>query len=314
MPKPMQPLVERELSEKFTVHQPFKSEDPEGMIASVKDDIVGIAAGGVDVDDAYLDQFPNLKIIANFGVGYDSIDANACEKRGVIVTNTPDVLTEDVADIAMALLLSTTRELSAAERWLRAGNWEAKGSFPLTRGSLRGRIMGIVGLGRIGKAIAHRAEAFGLTICYHGRSKQDGVAYPYYPSVMALAEACDTLMLVAPGGEETKHMVGESVFEALGPEGIVINIGRGTVIDEAALIKALQDGTILGAGLDVFEEEPHVPEALRKLENTVLLPHVGSASQFTRNAMAQLVVDNLVGWFEKGHPVTPVAETPFPAK
>lgn len=312
MPKKMLPLVERELKKTFTLHQSFLSDDPAAAMAAVADQVRGVAAGGVKVDDAFLDQFPKLEIVANFGVGYDNIDAVACAKRNVIVTNTPDVLTEEVADTAMALLLSAVRELSSAERYLRAGLWESNGAFPLTRGTLRGRKLGIVGLGRIGKAIAKRAEAFGLEICYHGRRKQDDVSYAYYPSVLELAEACDTLMLVVPGGAETQHMVDAKVLEALGETGVVINIGRGTLIDETALISALEKGTILGAGLDVFEHEPVVPEALRKLENTVLLPHVGSASQYTRDAMAQLVVDNLVNWFEKGAPVTPVAETPFP--
>ncbi|MBO0347009.1 2-hydroxyacid dehydrogenase [Roseibium sp. CAU 1637] len=308
MSRPMRPLVARQLTEKVSLVESHLQDDPDAAIAEVAADVRGLACIGQKVDAALLDRFPKLEIIANFGVGYDNIDASACAARGVMVTNTPDVLTEEVADTALGLLIMTVREFGAAERHLRAGKWEGEGAFPLTAGTLRGRTLGIVGLGRIGKAIAERAEAFGLKIAYHGRSKQAGVAYPYFPSVLELAAACDTLMLVVPGGAETRHMVDKPVLEALGRDGVLINVGRGTLVDEAALIEALENGTILSAGLDVFEQEPHVPAKLRALENVVALPHVGSASVHTRDAMGQLVVDNLVSWFETGKPVTPVAE------
>ncbi|MHC5655854.1 2-hydroxyacid dehydrogenase [Stappia sp. ICDLI1TA098] len=310
----MLPVVEETLASRFTLHKVGRDEvaslDP-GLAAR----IAGVACGAhVPVDAPLIDRLPKLEIVANFGVGYDSVDAAHCASKGICVTNTPDVLSEEVADTALGLLLMTARELSAAERYLRAGNWVGKGPYPLTAGTLRGRKLGILGLGRIGKAIARRAEAFGMEIHYHGRSRQADVAYPYHPTLAGMAEACDTLMVVAPGGASTRGIVDAGVLKALGPQGIVINVGRGTVIDEPALVAALADGTILSAGLDVFAEEPKVPQALIDMERVVLLPHVGSASRHTRDAMGRLCAENLISWFETGQPVTPVAETPFARK
>ncbi|WP_041375368.1 2-hydroxyacid dehydrogenase [Polymorphum gilvum] len=310
MPSPMRDIVTAGLEAAFTVHKTYDAAEPEAAIDAVADRIRGIAVVGRRIDKAMVDRFPNLEIVANFGVGYDNVDAAYCGSKGIVVTNTPDVLTEEVADTAIGLMLMTVRELSAAERWLRAGKWENEGPYPLTRATLRGRTLGILGLGRIGKAIAHRAEAFGMPVHYHGRHRQADVAYTYHDSLVSLAEAVDTLMLVAPGGADTHHMVGERVLKALGPDGILINVGRGTVVSETALVAALRKGTILAAGLDVFENEPHVPQALVDCPNVVLLPHVGSASVHTRNAMGQLVVDNLTAWFRTGKAVTPVPETP----
>ncbi len=261
------------------------------------------------IDAAFIDAFPNLEIIANFGVGYDAVDARHAGESGVMVTNTPDVLTEEVADTAVGLLLNTVREFSKAEKWLRDGNWVAKGGYRLTPGTLRGRKVGIFGLGRIGLAIARRLEAFGLPIAYHNRRPADGVAYAYYPSLVALAEAVDTLISVAPGGAATEKAVNAEVLKALGPDGVFINIGRGSTVDEAALAAALADRTIFAAGLDVFADEPRVPQALLDADNACLLPHVGSASVHTRRAMADLCVDNLVSWFSEGRALTPVGET-----
>ncbi|WP_417687162.1 2-hydroxyacid dehydrogenase [Roseibium sp.] len=310
VPRVMRDVVMRGLAEHFNVHKPYEAADPFAVMAELSQTIRGAAVLGQKVDAAFLDQFPNLEIVANFGVGYDNIDAHDCSARGIMVTNTPDVLTDEVADTAIGLLIMTVRELSAAERWVRDGSWKAKGAFPLSKATLSGRKLGVLGLGRIGKAIAKRAEAFGLEIHYHGRSKQKGIAFPYHATLLDLATACDTLMIVAPGGEDTHHIVNAEVLKALGPSGIVINIGRGTVVDEAALAEALADGTIHAAGLDVFEHEPNVPQALLDLENVVVLPHVGSASVHTRDAMGQLVVDNLVSWFRSGRAVTSVPETP----
>ncbi|MBD8893840.1 2-hydroxyacid dehydrogenase [Roseibium litorale] len=309
MPKAMRDIVLNGLEARFTLHKPYEAADGGEAISASSAGVRGLAVLGTRIDAAYLDKFPYLEIVSNFGVGYDNIDAEACGARGIMVTNTPDVLTEEVADTAIGLLIMTVRELSAAERWLRDGNWSGKGPFPLTKASLKDRTLGIVGLGRIGKAIASRAEAFGLKVHYHGRNQQAGVTYPYHATLKGLAETVDTLMLVAPGGDETRHMINAEILKALGPTGILINIGRGTVVDELALIDALSNGTIHAAGLDVFENEPHVPEALMALPNAVLLPHVGSASVSTRDAMGQLVVDNLVSWFETGKAITPVAET-----
>ena len=275
-------------------------------------DVRGLAVGGhFDADGAFLARFPRLEIVANFGVGYNNVDTAWAARNGVIVTNTPDVLNDEVADTAMGLIIATARQLPAAERHLRAGYWKAR-PFPLTA-SLRGRTVGILGLGRIGKAIATRAEAFGMAVVYHGRKPQPGVPYLYCPTVMALAEACDVLVVIAPGGPDTRHLVDAAVLDALGPEGILINVARGTLVDEAALIDALRSGRILSAGLDVFENEPHVPQDLIDMDHVVLLPHVGSASTHTRTAMGQLVVDNLLSWAAGHGPVTPVVETPWPA-
>ena len=260
------------------------------------------------VNAGFIDAFPRLEIVSSFGVGYDHVDAAHAATRGVVVTNTPDVLTEEVADTAVGLLLNTVRELSGAEAWLRKGNW-LKGNYPLTRGTLRERSVGIFGMGRIGQAIATRLAAFGLPISYHNRRRVDGVPYVYHPSLVELARNVDTLVSVAPGGASTEKAVNREVLEALGPDGVFVNIGRGSTVDEDALAAALADGTIMAAGLDVFADEPNVPEALMKAPNAVLLPHVGSASVHTRRAMGALVADNVISWFDEGRALTPVAET-----
>ncbi len=267
---------------------------------------LAVAGGHVRIDAALMDTLPSLEVVASLGVGYDHVDALEAARRGVIVTHTPDVLTGEVADLAMCLLLSTIRQTPQAERFLRAGQW-LNGNFPLTT-TLRERTVGILGLGRIGKAIAARLVASDVSVEYHGRKPQPDVPYRYHPSLLGMARHCDVLMVVASGGAQTHHLVNAEVLKALGPNGIVINVGRGTVIDEAALVQALQDKTILSAGLDVFENEPQVPQALIALDHVVLLPHVGSASVYTRKAMAQLVVDNLVSWFGGRGPLTPVPE------
>jgi len=271
-------------------------------------DVKGVASMST-VDAKLIDALPNLEIIGNFGVGYDAVDAKHAGANDVMVTNTPDVLTEEVADTALGLLIDTVRELSKSQEFLRAGRWPKEGRYPLSKLSLRGRSVGIFGLGRIGKAIAHRVEAFGLPVSYHNRRKADDVSYTYYPSLLELAKAVDTLILVAPGGAETAKAIDADVLKALGPEGVLINIGRGSVVDEDALAQALTDGTIAAAGLDVFANEPNVPQALLDAPNTVLLPHIGSASEKTRRDMANLVIDNLISWFDNGEAITPVPET-----
>ncbi|MDZ5695789.1 2-hydroxyacid dehydrogenase [Chelativorans sp. M5D2P16] len=268
----------------------------------------GIASATV-IDAALIDALPNLEIIANFGVGYDVVDAAHAGARGVMVTNTPDVLTEEVADTAIGLLINAVRELPRAEAYLRAGRWSQEGPYPLTRGSLRGRSVGIFGMGRIGRAIARRIEAFGLPVSYHNRRQVEDIDYRYHPTLLSLAEAVDTLISVAPGGTATEKAVNADVLAALGPEGVFVNIGRGSTVDEEALADALRSGTILAAGLDVFVDEPNVPEALMACENACLLPHVGSASVHTRQGMADLTVDNLIAWFTEGKALTPVPET-----
>jgi lactate dehydrogenase-like 2-hydroxyacid dehydrogenase len=272
----------------------------------------GIARGGhFPIDKPFMDLLPKLEIVANFGVGYDGIDLKTCAARGIVVTNTPDVLTEEVADTALGLLLMTVRELSAAEHHLHAGKWVKEGPYPLTRATMRDRTAGIAGLGRIGIAIARRLEAMQVPVVYHNRHKRDDVAYRYYADLAAMAKDVDTLIVVLPGGDGTAKLVNADVLKALGPRGILVNIGRGSAVDEKALIAALRNGTIMAAGLDVFADEPNVPAELMALPNAVLLPHVGSASVYTRDAMGKLCADNLVSWFSSGRPLTPVPETPW---
>ena len=290
----------------FAVRE-FQKRDLSELSDDEKAQIRGIASFG-NVSAAMMDALPALEIVASFGVGYDSVDAAHAASKGIMVTNTPEVLTEEVADTALGLLLMTVRELPQAERHLRAGKWEAQGPYPLTHGTLRGRTVGIMGLGRIGIAIAKRLESFGVEIAYFNRSKRNDVPYAYHGSLEELAAAVDTLIIAAPGGASTDKAINAGVLKALGPKGILINIGRGTTVDEEALIAALQDGTIMAAGLDVFEKEPKVPQALIDLPNAVLLPHVGSASHHTRNEMGNLVVQNLKAWFSGNDVLTPVSE------
>lgn len=268
----------------------------------------GISAFG-GVDAAFIDAFPNLEIIANFGVGYDSVDAVHAGARGIMVTNTPDVLTEEVADLTVGLLLATLREIPKAEAWLRQGKWVKDGGYRLSPLSLRGRRIGIFGLGRIGLAVAKRLEAFGVSIAYHNRRPVEGVSYAYFATLRDLVEAVDTLVSIAPGGAATEKAINADILKALGPEGVLVNTGRGSTVDEDALAAALCDGTIAAAGLDVFADEPNVPQALLDAPNTLLLPHIASASVVTRRAMADLCVDNLVSWFSGRKALTPVPET-----
>jgi lactate dehydrogenase-like 2-hydroxyacid dehydrogenase len=226
-----------------------------------------------------------------------------------MVTNTPDVLTEEVADIAMGLLICTLREFVKADKYLRSGLWLTQ-QYPLSVGSLRDRKVGMVGMGRIGQAIARRLDASKVPVVYHSRNPAKGVSHKHYPDLIEMAKAVDTLIVIVPGGHGTNKMINADVMKALGPRGVIINVARGTVVDEQAMIAALKSGTILGAGLDVFEKEPNVPDELKTMQNVVLLPHIGSASVVTRNAMDQLVVDNLKAWFSGKPPLTPVPETP----
>lgn len=291
----------------------IKSCDPALISDELGKTVRGVAASpslaGNFVGPDFMKALPALEIVANFGVGYDGVDAKYAGKADIMVTNTPDVLTEEVADTAIGLLLNTVREFAKAENYLREGRWPKDGAYPLTRASLRGRRVGIFGMGRIGQAIARRLEAFGLPVSYHNRSKVEGVGYDYYPTLVELAHAVDTLISVAPGTPSTEKAVNTEVLKALGPNGIFVNIGRGSTVDEPALAAALKDGVILAAGLDVFANEPNVPQALLDLPNATLLPHVGSASIATRNGMADLVADNLISWFSDGKALTPVPET-----
>jgi len=301
----------RKLEETAELLRLWEAPDAGAFLARHGERIRGFAASGsFRSDRAFFEQVPRLEILANFGVGYDGVDTAEAARRGVVVTNTPDVLTEEVADIAIGLLIATLRQIPQSDRYLREGRWLEK-PFPLSRGTLRERRVGILGLGRIGRAIARRIEAFGLPVAYHGRTKQDA-PYRYYGDLVEMARDVDTLIVVTPGGEGTRKLVNAQVLEALGPTGVLVNVARGTVVDERALIEALRAGTILSAGLDVFEDEPRVPEELIAMEHVVLLPHIGSASVHTRDEMGRLVAENLIAWFREGRPLTPVAETPWP--
>jgi hypothetical protein len=271
---PARPVILKGLSD-FTVHSLPVATDRDAFFAAITQlRAIAVSAPVERVDDALFARLPELEIIASFGVGYDHIDANAAAQRGIVVTHTPDVLTEEVADTAIGLLLCTVRELPQAERHVRAGKW-LKSNYPLTRATLRNRTVGMVGMGRIG-----------------------------------MARAVDTLIVIVPGGPATTNMIDAKVLEALGADGILINIARGSVVDEEALIAALKERTIMAAGLDVFVNEPDVPAELLALENVVLFPHVGSASAFTREKMDQLMVDNILAWAAGKAPLTPVPETP----
>ena len=265
------------------------------------------------MDSAFMSRFPRLEIVSSFGVGYDHIEIPWAVAHGVTVTNTPDVLTEEVADTALGLLLCTVRELPQAERYLRAGKWVEK-DYPLTRASLRNRTVGLVGMGRIGQAIARRLEAMQVSVVYHSRRPAAGLSYRHYPQLIDMARDVDILLVITPGGAGTRNLINAEVLAALGPDGILVNMARGSVVDQPALIKALQDKTIMSAGLDVFANEPEVPPELIAMDHVVLFPHLGSASVATRDRMDRLVVDNLLSWAAGKGPLTPVAETPWPPK
>jgi len=280
------------LETEFSVHKLFKSTDQEKFLKERADKVRGIASfGPLPVNGKLMDALPRLEIIANFGVGVDQINLDDARARNIIVTNTPDVLNECVADTALALILNTLRKFPQSERHLRAGHWAAKGPYPLTT-AVGGKVLGILGLGRIGEAIAKRAVACGMTIRYHNRNRKNS-PYPYDPDPVSLAKNSDVLMIVTPGGAETSKLVNASVLDAVGPQGYVVNIARGSVIDEPVLLRYLQEKRIAGAGLDVFADEPRVPPEFFTLDNAVLFPHVGSATLETRKAMGDLQIENL---------------------
>jgi lactate dehydrogenase-like 2-hydroxyacid dehydrogenase len=308
---PSKPIVNNGFSDQFVLHHFETTHDLERLTPEVAARVRGMAItyNSVRGDAKTLGRFPKLEIVSAFGVGYDHVDAAYARDHDIMVTNTPDVLTEEVADIAMGLLIATLREFVKADRYLRSGLWQTQ-QFPLSVGSLRDRKVGMVGMGRIGQAIARRLDASKVPVVYHTRKPAAELSYKHYPALIEMAKAVDTLIVIVPGGAATNKMINADVMKALGPRGVIINVARGTVVDEPALIAALKSGTILAAGLDVFEREPHVPDELKAMQNVVLLPHIGSASVVTRNAMDQLVVDNLKTWFAGKAPLTPVPETP----
>ncbi len=299
------PYLMEALQAEFTVHDRIHETEPAafGLVASK---IRAISGGGESkVNAELIGKLPRLEVVSVFGVGYDGYDVPALKSRGIPLTNTPDVLTEDVADMGMALMLSVARRVPQNDAYLRAGKWR-NGPAPLAR-KMSGARLGIVGLGRIGLAIAKRAEGFGMSIAYTTRTARKDVAYRYFPSAAALAAEVDFLMVITPGGAGTKGLINAEVLSALGQKGYLINVARGSVIDEAALIRALEGGVIAGAGLDVFENEPNVPQALIDRDNVVLSPHAASATLQTRKAMADLAFGNLKAHFAGQKLLTPIS-------
>ncbi|MEP6824220.1 MAG: 2-hydroxyacid dehydrogenase [Ramlibacter sp.] len=300
-------LMVAPLQAAFVVHDRSQEGDAEAF-ARIAGNIRGVAGGGESkVPRALMDQLPALEVVSIMGVGYDGVDLQAALERGVAVTHTPGVLNDEVADLALGLVLSVARRIPQADRYLRAGRWASEGPMPLAR-KVSGARLGIVGLGRIGQAIARRAEAFGMSIAYTARNARPDSGYAYYPNALALAAEVDFLVAITPGGEGTRHLINADVLKALGPAGYLVNVARGSVVDEAALVDALQNGVIAGAGLDVFEDEPHPLPELLSLDNVVLTPHMASATLQTRTAMANLAVDNLKAHFAGQPLLTPVPE------
>jgi lactate dehydrogenase-like 2-hydroxyacid dehydrogenase len=308
---PLKPVVVKGLDAICAVHKLADANDKDAFIAA-HTGVRAIACSDTRelIPGSLMAQFPELEIVASFGVGYDHMDVKWAAAHNVVLTNTPNVLTEEVADTALGLLLCTVRELPQAERFLRAGKWLERG-YPLTKATLRNRTVGMVGMGAIGQAIARRLDAFGVPVVYHTRQPRRELGYRHYPSLMEMAKAVEILMAIVPGGPGTANMIDAEVLDALGPEGILINMARGSVVDEPALIKALKEKRIMAAGLDVYANEPEVPQELMAMEHVVLFPHLGSASVHTRERMDQLVVDNIAAWAAGKPPLTPVAETPF---
>ena len=310
---PRKPVVVQGLDAICTVHDAPEAPDRDAFLAA-HSHVRAIACSDTacKIPGALMAYFPKLEIVASFGVGYDHMDVRWAAAHDVVLTNTPGVLTEEVADTALGLLLCTVREFSRAERYLRAGKWLERG-YPLTRATLRNRTVGMVGMGAIGQAIARRLDAFGVPVVYHTRKPRRDLNYLYCPSLVEMARAVDILLVIVPGGPGTANMINAEVLDALGPDGILINMARGSVVDEPALIKALADKRVMAAGLDVFAREPEVPAELIAMDNVVLFPHLGSASVYTREKMDQLVVDNIGAWAAGKPPLTPVAETPWRA-
>ena len=303
---PLPPFLYDPLKAAYRCHDYHQASDKQALLTAEGGGIRGLVQGGGTVTATrLLDALPKLEIISVFGVGYDGVPTAYCRERGIKVTNTPDVLTDDVADVALALVLMTGRGFVRLNRFVQAGQWE-KGSPELTT-KLSGRKVGILGLGRIGKAIAERVAAMGMKVAYTGRKPQD-VGYEYIADLKALAAAVDFLIVACPGGEATRNIVNADVLAALGKKGTLINIARGSIVDEPALVAALEAGTIKAAGLDVFADEPHIPAALLKMDNVVLLPHVGSATRETRQAMGDLCKANLDAWFADRKVLTLVPE------
>ena len=292
------------LEANYDLHRLDCAEDRSALLAEIGPSVRGIVTNG-KADTETMAACPNLEIVSSFGVGYDGVDVGYAGENGIVVCNTPDVLNDEVANTAIILLLAVFRKIVAYDRYVRAGRWLAEGDPPLTR-SVAGKQIGIVGLGRIGKTIAEKLQVFGCKIAYHGRTEQADVAYPYHADPVSLAASSDAIIVITPGGAGTQHMINRDVIDALGPDGVLINVARGSVVDEQALVEALTDGRLGAAGLDVFENEPSVPEALFQMDNVTLQPHQGSATVETRQAMADRMLDNLANFFAGKPPLSRV--------
>lgn len=301
------PTLEARLAAEFDTHLLAAEADPQAWLTAHGAEFVGfVTSAGVGISAATMDRMTKLRVVSSFGVGLDKLDLAAANARGIAVGYTPDVLNDCVADLAMALMLDVARRVSEADRYVRRGAWTTPGvaGFPLAR-KVSGAKLGIVGLGRIGQTIARRAGGFEMDIRYHSRSPVEGVAWRHEPSLLELARWCDFLVVITAGGAPTRHLIDAAVLDALGPRGFIVNVSRGSVIDEQALVQALRERRIAGAGLDVFENEPQVPLELLSMDNVVLLPHIASGTQETRQAMADRVFDNLQGFLRDGRMVSP---------
>jgi lactate dehydrogenase-like 2-hydroxyacid dehydrogenase len=301
--------------EPFTVHRLADAKDRDALLNEIGPRVraMAVSVSSDRIGPELMGKLPKLEIVSTFAVCYDHVDVKWAAEHGITVTNTPKVLNEEVADTALGLILCTVREFPQAERYLRAGKWLER-AYPLTKATLRDRTVGMVGMGAIGQAIARRLDAMKVPVVYHSRRPAAGVAYKHYPNLVEMARDVDILVAMTPGGASTQNLINAEVLKALGPDGIFINMARGSVVDEPALIQALKDKTIMSAGLDVFVREPQVPAELIAMENVVLFPHLGSGSVYTRTQMDQLVVDNLLAWAAGKGPLTPVPETPWPPR
>ncbi len=303
---PMMPAVQNAIASEFgALRLPDGDARPEFIAEHADDVIVAVTSGKVGIDENLMASLPNLRAVINFGVGYDTTDAGQAKARGIAISNTPDVLNDCVADTAVALLLDAFRRTTEADRFVRRGDW-LNGNFPLAARAT-GKRIGIVGLGRIGRAIATRLEGFRMVISYHNRSPLSDVEYTYRPSLLELAEDSDALIVATAGGPDSQGLISAEVLEALGPHGYLVNIARGSVVDQDALVRALVDGNLAGAGLDVYADEPRIPSELLELENVVLLPHLASGTVETRNDMAELTLANLRSFLTNGTLVTPAS-------
>jgi len=302
---PWHPTTLEALDRNFVTHKLWLAADRKALLAACAERVRAIATSPFPrIDAGLIDALPKLEIISCFGVGVDRIDLDAAKRRNIIVTNAPNAMNDCVADLTLGLMIAVSRRMCQGDQFVRAGKW-LKGALPLGH-KVSGKRLGIIGMGRVGKVIARRAAAFDMVIAYHGRHRVPDSPYTYYERLVDLASNSDFLVAILPGGKETWHIVNEEVMRALGPKGILVNVARGSVVDEAALVKCLREGALGGAALDVFEDEPRVPEALLAMDNVVLQPHVGSATHETRTAMGQLTVDNLIAHFAGKPPLTPV--------